>query len=640
MTTPTPTTDSPRRGPTPPDAPPADRRRRRAGFTLIELMVSVAMVLVLILGVTQVFKITSDTIGASTSLSEAIRGGRGTSSVMFDDLRHAVLPGSGAARGAPFFIIRSERVAAFPGPEVAIGDLDYNPALETRRPSRDVQESTDLSILTADRNADNVEDAAEASHYAALDDRNHRVDQLYFFARDNYRRQTGNDGTYAAAMTSNEAMIWFGHLKQPGDLLRLNQTRSPGYTPTRIENPAGTDTYLLNARNNPYNFYSRQWALGRQQILLIEPEAVPTAPVTWSIFLRDANGVVGPAQYYIGRSRDLRAGGNPQHNNNPENWGPLQEQSNATLNGRSFAAPPGSVTFQIQHSRYDLAGTSMENFRENILERAIAEREANVSPAWWTVMVDRFSGYPVPSKPMTSEGAARTVPVLQAACSQFVVEYAGDFVTQTRETDNPPNGIDANDRTRLAYGDITAAEPDGVIDFLLVRQAGQAPIERIRWYGFPRNVDTSDDGADPVIRGIPTDGVNGDFNTMRDVVPLRDYIMNLPAATPNSYDPQYGAPFERQLNNNPWPGGPTRAANTLERQADYGAAGAMEFDSTYLCAWQPAGTYRHFTGASPAAVQQINDPPMPRMIRLVVGIDDTNGRLTADQIYEYVVELP
>jgi hypothetical protein len=69
---------------------------------------------------------------------------------------------------------------------------------------------------------------------------------------------------------------------------------------------------------------------------------------------------------------------------------------------------------------------------------------------------------------------------------------------------------------------------------------------------------------------------------------------------------------------------------------NYAAPGALPFDATYTAAWQPPGTY------PPTPPRR--DPPfetnIPKMIRIVVGVDDPDGRMTSTQYYEYVIELP
>src|SRR5215217_8400303 len=109
---------------------PQHARPPRA-FTLIELMVSVAIALVLILAVNQVYRITSDTIGAGQSLGSKVRDYRAVQSVMYNDLTLAVPPqslNSPSLDDGPFLVIRSERMTMFRNRPEQAGDADGDPA--------------------------------------------------------------------------------------------------------------------------------------------------------------------------------------------------------------------------------------------------------------------------------------------------------------------------------------------------------------------------------------------------------------------------------------------------------------------------------------------------------------------------------
>src|SRR4051794_18240219 len=107
-------------------AQPARLRRERAGFSLLELMVSIALVLILILGINQVFGLSSRTVGAGQALSEANRDGRNAQSIFFEDARGA----SSALSDAPCLIIRSQGVYAFRTKADLEADADQNPATQ------------------------------------------------------------------------------------------------------------------------------------------------------------------------------------------------------------------------------------------------------------------------------------------------------------------------------------------------------------------------------------------------------------------------------------------------------------------------------------------------------------------------------
>jgi prepilin-type N-terminal cleavage/methylation domain-containing protein len=75
----------------------------RRGFTLVELMIAIALIVVLLLGINQVFKMSSDTIGVGQTYSGIIRDHRATQAVMQQDARQWVVD-------APMFYIRNQRL--------------------------------------------------------------------------------------------------------------------------------------------------------------------------------------------------------------------------------------------------------------------------------------------------------------------------------------------------------------------------------------------------------------------------------------------------------------------------------------------------------------------------------------------------
>jgi hypothetical protein len=192
---------------------------------------------------------------------------------------------------------------------------------------------------------------------------------------------------------------------------------------------------------------------------------------------------------------------------------------------------------------------------------------------------------------------ARTLPVLLPACSQFVVEYAGDYLAQ-----DPLTG--------RVFGTYLAGlgGTDGQIDFLVVPDATGALHRRVRWYGFPRNVDLSDDApTHPTVRG-PTTGRPPDTNAMLDVVPLRDLLMAVGVAVPKA-----SVFFEHFAD--------------LPPAADYGVPDAVDAGAKYCVAWKPQDLTR-------------GSLTRPKMIRITLTLDDPAARITEGQVVEYVLDLP
>jgi prepilin-type N-terminal cleavage/methylation domain-containing protein len=192
------------------DVPPIPGR----GFTLVELMACVAIGLMLIVGINQVFRIASQTVGAGQALASAVRDYRAVQPVLYADLSAGALPyatNGTVLDDGPFLLIRSERMTMFRSRADQMTDRDGDPG-------------------TTDINGDNVEgDKAVPGEFVRptdLSERSHRLDRLMFFTRGMFRRQTGGalsssdgagsaGGSFAADMTCDEAFVWYGHLKLP-----------------------------------------------------------------------------------------------------------------------------------------------------------------------------------------------------------------------------------------------------------------------------------------------------------------------------------------------------------------------------------------------------------------------------------------
>src|SRR3954463_4404922 len=82
--------------------------RRRAAFTLVELMVAIALVLILMVGVNQVFRTTTATVASNQAVSDNTRVARAAQSVFANDFNDAV-----TTNDAPFIVLKSSRISAF-----------------------------------------------------------------------------------------------------------------------------------------------------------------------------------------------------------------------------------------------------------------------------------------------------------------------------------------------------------------------------------------------------------------------------------------------------------------------------------------------------------------------------------------------
>ena len=531
-------------------------------FTLVELMVSIAMVLIIILGVNAIFKMASDTVNGGTAMSAAVRDARAAQTVLYDDLRTAVI------NDGPMLLIRSERVPAFRNAADEAADVDGNP-------------------LTQDFDNNNTEGEpnvpGELTPPLVFNNRNHRVDRLSFFSNHLYRRQTGTSSSsrtqFVDVGSSNEAYIWIGHLDQPD--FKTPLTGSRGRFAHRGPGELPKDT-------NPNNYYATDWVLGRVVTLLREQPVPPGTPAA-------------EAPNYFD---------DPDPSASPPTLVPL------TPEGIAKERDSDGVRDRFSWSRYDIAQTSIGGFRQKLSTFITAAGTAahDITPrdpsTWYELLGGewgsgknsaRFQGYPYPDRPLTPYGVARTAPVFLRGCTQFIVEYAGDYLKQ-----DPENGAIIG-----TYVDGTLGV-DGVVDYMYVADipfpgAAAQSVRKIRWYGMPRNVDPRDDANGPMILG----GTSGSTkpNTLVDVVPLRDLLTAAGANIPENF-------FEH--------------FEGIPGMGNYATRTGVETDPhkmRYYAAWSPDDL-------------KSGSLTRPKMLRITMTIDDPDGRITEGQTFEFVIDLP
>lgn len=570
--------------------------RTATAFTLIELMISIALVVILMVGITKVFSLTSQTAGATNQVSSALRDSRATQSQLSQDFSSAVTDGS------PCMILRSLTRAQFRNKADEQSDRDGNP-------------------LTVDLDGDNQEgtSAGETFPYTTYNYRNHRLDIVSFFTRQRQRRQTGGDdklnvGPLINLMTADEAWVWYGHLWLPG-----NNAANPWPAPdgtTSAQYPLGTPSVTFPGEStingnagatiatNPNNYYATQWILGRVAILLAQPD----------IF---TNQIKNAPRFYVTDTTGGPVNGFPMS--------PLQAGS-YDVDKTTFPLNPGNRSAELQDSRYDVAGTTIDAYRRQ-LEATITQAPfigAGAKPWWDRIMCydcislpppvgggltgGRFQANPFFNPPITPKSLAKQSPIFLPACTQFMVEYAGDFLAQ----DADPTHVSTYGQVTNYYLQVdpaTAPATDGQIDFVVTTDPSTGiKSKQIRWYGLPRDTDGTP--------GITGSGKNVDATQMTDVVPLVDVIRSggkstvattiMPQTLKDAMALVKSAPFERVV---------------PSAQSDYSTIGSP---IEYTCAWGP-------------------DPSidrMPKMIRITLTIDDPNGKLTEGKTFEYVFSLP
>jgi len=534
---------------------------RNSAFTLVELMISIALVLLLVIGINQVFSLTGQTVGAGQINSAQQRDMRAASKQMADDFAGAL------ATDGPCFIIGSSIQPAFRTANDAKTDPDYATLIAgTPNP---IQAQVNATAMTQDLNNNGVEtDPGETLSAVIPNSRVHRIDQVAFFARGSFHRQTGDPGTFVSSTTAPEAFINYGHLNIANNSIVSGQ---PDYTYL----PPGRFTPTFRNDNNTY---ATQWILGRSQILL-QPTVISD---TWAY--RGTNQL-SP----LNRSNNA-----------------LNSAQTATLNPTTpdpgAPMPSNSTAYTNGSSRIDLAETSIDRYSATLsafFRSNPFTSNTFVVGSWYTSngLLYRFNANPFVTKPQTSRSTALASPAFLSGCTQFIVEYAGDFVTQD------------------AFGNVTDAKPDGIIDFVIPTAPGTYPlnggkflnegIRQTRWYGFPRDTD-----GDGIIYG----GSGHTNNQMPDVVPVRDVLASA------SYNTASSPSFEYF---------------TFGPKSDYVTAGLTSSD-TYTAAWALNQYTVTDTSATPVTTTCSGGP---KLLRVLITLDDPNAHQPDGQSFQYVFTL-
>src|SRR5690606_751550 len=281
---------------------------RHSAFTLVELMIVIAIAMVLVVIIQGVFVQASQVVGRGQKLSQATRDLMAVQAQVKKDLEGAALS------DGPFFMIRSSAQVAFAHARDHQSDADY---AATASPG-DVP-----AILSADPENTGTEQPQAVTHYGT---RTFRQDTLAFFSRGVFERYGGNGGILPTPMRSHEAFIWYGHLRLPDDAA-LPAFQLPGLT---------DGMHYTTARTNPNNFYASQWILGRMAILLREPQPrhaddhtgsasdqVIYCDPPWPAGGTDPRWTTHVRQVYLGAE--------------PNTLAPLEHSARATQDGRSYS---------------------------------------------------------------------------------------------------------------------------------------------------------------------------------------------------------------------------------------------------------------------------------------------------------------
>ncbi len=172
---------------------------RPTAFTLVELMISLAMVLILILGINFVFRSATDAVGAGEALNSINYDAQSTQPVLFNDLHNA-------SKNPPCFIISSQFVTQFINADDAKTSSD--PDRDPHRQRGQLRRNNANPAIAPTLQSTSFPPRSLAPAITA-------ADLLKFFAHGNYHRRSGNDGTYIGSESSNDAFIEFGHAALP-----------------------------------------------------------------------------------------------------------------------------------------------------------------------------------------------------------------------------------------------------------------------------------------------------------------------------------------------------------------------------------------------------------------------------------------
>jgi len=502
--------------------------------------VAIGLAAVLLVAVGAIFKTTSDTVGTGYALSDASRSIRSLQTALYGDLvgndPTGATTGIVPSTGQPFLLIHSEQVAA--------------------------------SLNAIDKNNGNSEI--------------YRTDILSFFSQGSFLRQTGQtgDGFISDMAPMTNAYIWYGHVNQLDN--GLVNSYAPGSAPVP---------------NN--NSYADTFCLGRIAVPMAQP--LYNGSNGYNIWDSSSSN----AQIFANENAPVGV-------NKVVDLSPFAYNSNVSngYNGASsmgtFFASSSVAGNASPREYYDLAAYpyltgypgTLGGYRSKV--KAI-ETSTNLSydANWWmrllynngtTVnnVVHRFDAYPF-TVGQTPASMSMLTPRLQEGCTQFIVEYAGDFVQQN------------------ANGDVVQAGQDGQIDYVVEANG----VKHIRWYGFPRN--THGGATSMVVQNKPT-AAQTEAGSMVDVFPLADVA---------------GAamPFEKER--------PTIAGAVPTTGSNYAG---IDANSHYTCAFGPVEFDNYNAPATPAPLWP--GSVKPALIRILVTVTDKNNRLPGGVTQEYIFKVP
>ena len=540
----------------------------RQGFTLIEMIISVALVLVLMLAITKIFSITGAAVGAAQGLGAATRDARAAQTVFAHDI-------ASIASDSPFIYIRYNGLQpAFRNKIDEESDTLYSGAFNATTGMASSNQNP--NILSLDLNDNGVFGEStvpgEAIGMYTANFRNHRQDRFSFCARDRFYRETGNtaNNTLVDDLSSPEAWITYEHLDLPysNGQFYLTGNKSSGNL---------THAGIGTAQTNPQNFYASQWVLGRVAELMVLPTGAPSSNSA-NEYIKDTAGV--NQEYY---RRGGVSGASWIYTQGMQSYPmtPLSDASSASVKDSA------GNTIEQEDTRYDLVGIDIANARDVITHYGMS---AAATPWYANMLAERFRVNPFIVKPINAANASQQVPIFLPACSQFIVEYAGDFVSQT-SGGATPGSIDTTAPN-------TGLSPDGQIDFTMVNG-----VRQIQWYGLPRSP----------AGNATISPANGDVVTVGDFVHYLTGTYISSTSTYKTYSDLTNKSFDD------W----ERVAAATNLNDSYTGTGPA-LPSPFYAAWGPTDTNR------------------PKLYRITLVIDrpEMAGRTLDGETFQYIFNAP
>jgi prepilin-type N-terminal cleavage/methylation domain-containing protein len=657
---------------------------RRPGFTLTELLISLAIVSLLLIGISRIFALTSQTIGTGQALSKAVRIQRAISQALSSDFLgvgadlskpdydSGVMPFNSKTTdkndAMPFLTISNFRVPTYVSAAAQAGDV-IGPQDTATMPAA-TWASRSNAIRGIDLNNDGVENPAavindgETLSLYTYGERNFRVDTFSFFSRGLFKAQTGTLTAVDSELSSNEAYIWYGH------------ARVFNSNPTAFDRAAGfgnpgewlTGGPLPNVNNR----YADQFTLARMQFVLSEPVDHDQRSGSYTTTLANGgedrdlaeeNAVVAsndpskpivflqrkwwqPDAHYIdpaggvSRTRPLLS---PFTINDPvvvfeaETPGnPLGRCKTLYTSEKTSVQPPvnglSDTNYQALFGRTDVMGVGLKQARARTRFVQDYDRFSDANPTVvappttvaqeWNANLYTSSGRRIWVNPFVAANRfdATSNNRINAKSLSQRQQLLADGVSQMIVEFAGDFLTQNTTGTAAQIGLVTNTIPDGVLDFVYNPTTGQRVT---RWYGLPRDVD-----GDGHIYG----NLRPEIRTSTDVVPVRDLVdlNDLDVAHPvPARRTAVGAsyPFEKSF--------PVRANDYATVIAEPATATSPDA-SGYVCVWG-AAEFEGLNVENPQAPGTfVTVQYIPQMIRIIVDVRDPDSKLQEPVTETYV----